>query len=48
MVVARRRGGEGCGGEEEGEDGEEVCVRLLRVLYESEESSHNTYANTHW
>ena len=29
--------GEGCGGEEEDEDGEEVCVRLLRVLYESEE-----------
>ena len=29
--------GEGCGGEEEEvEDGEEVCVRLLRVLYESE------------
>ena len=26
--------GEGCGGEEEVEDGEEVCVRLLRVLYE--------------
>ena len=29
--------GEGGGGEEEDEDGEEVCVRLLRVLYESEE-----------
>ena len=30
--------GDGRGGEEEeDEDGEEVCVRLLRVLYESEE-----------
>ena len=28
--------GEGRGGEEEEEDGEEVCVRLLRVLYECE------------
>ena len=28
--------GEGCGGEEEVEDGEEVCVRLVRVSYECE------------